>query len=1113
MSLADRCLSSFDPKARTRGNSYFQQDRVEFLGSAGLNVGCSVQGDTGDYAVSIDLQEMAVGTISAACDCPRFSRGYLCKHIWASLREIDVTVDLPGDEKLLVKRDPNVSFDLESDDDAPPVTPRGAKTSTDKPSRKSDRKSSNAWKSQFAAVKHFLNDGKRLRRSPVANIAADSRQICYVIHREDHYDVENLVLRTYERQKKQDGTWSVPQKKSISSYDVDHLGESEDAEILRTLRPATVPGHYSRYGSAYHSDGFALPKGPVKLLLPRIAATGRLFWANTADQFVREYETLKWDSRSWRLRLKVQLTEDLREIEVQPEIYAKDEIRPFAQITASYSEGVVVFQNSLSELVDKQDVRWIDLLVQRPFVPVPASEVAELFELLTTLPGVPELVLDERLEITHAQGQPTGKLVVRAPDENEGGAGQKLFIDPFFKYDDQEIASDDPRREVWLEHDGILLQRNWVTEADLLEELRQYQFEKSQDHFSDGVQLSVGVAQFVELASSLVESGWEVIAHGRPLRQLGSIEIQIESDQDWFDLRADADYGGVSASLPSLLAAMKQKSPFIVLDDGSHGILPEEWLQKYAKLAEVAEQGEDSLRFTRSQALLLDAMLAEQDVKVDLDFGKLCKKLKDFDGIAPGKEPRGFHGELRDYQRDGVGWFSFLRDFGFGGCLADDMGLGKTVQVLAMLQSRKTRRLKKGEQRLPSIVVVPKSLVFNWIDEASRFAPKLRTINYTGGDRWEALAQLEQGDLLVTTYGTLRRDIETLREIEFDYVILDEAQAVKNAKSLAAKAVRLLNSNHRLAMTGTPVENHIGELWSLFDFLNPGMLGTGEAFKRVARAANLRANDASESRNDILAWLSNAIRPFILRRTKEQVLTELPEKIEQTLVCEMTSKQNKKYNELRDYYRVHLSKTVEDKGIKRSKIHVLEALLRLRQAACDPRLLDEEAAAGAKIELLVEQLEKLIADGHKALVFSQFTSLLALVRAEFDERSWNYEYLDGKTRKRADKVERFQTDEDCSVFLISLKAGGSGLNLTAADYVFILDPWWNPAVEAQAVDRAHRIGQTKSVMAYRILCRDTVEDKIIKLQQSKRDLADAIITADKSLISELSMDDLQMLLE
>lgn len=376
-------------------------------------------------------------------------------------------------------------------------------------------------------------------------------------------------------------------------------------------------------------------------------------------------------------------------------------------------------------------------------------------------------------------------------------------------------------------------------------------------------------------------------------------------------------------------------------------------------------------------------------------------------------------------------------------------------------------------------------------------------LNYTGKARTDEAMSPADYDLVLTTYGTLHRDIVTHREMEFDYVVLDEAQSIKNAASQAAKACRLLRARHRLALTGTPVENHIGELWSIFEFLNPGQLGSATRLKRFL--------SGGRTSSEVVA---RAVRPYLLRRTKTQVLSDLPEKTEQTLFCELGEEQRKAYDELREHYRLELSGRIGRMGIGRSRIAVLEALLRLRQTACHPGLVDpariDEPAA--KLDTLLEQLSEVIDEGHKVLVFSQFTSFLAIVRRRLDERKITYEYLDGKTTDRQARVQRFQEDESCRLFLVSLKAGGQGLNLTAADYIYILDPWWNPAVEAQAVDRAHRIGQIRRVFAYRLIARDTVEEKIVALQERKRELAESIVRADESMVSSLTAEDVEMLL-
>ncbi len=511
-----------------------------------------------------------------------------------------------------------------------------------------------------------------------------------------------------------------------------------------------------------------------------------------------------------------------------------------------------------------------------------------------------------------------------------------------------------------------------------------------------------------------------------------------------------------------------------------------------------------TVRFLPSQAVLLDALLAAAPkVDVDRKFERIRERLRSFERIEPAAEPRGFRGELRAYQQDGLGWLRFLKDFGFGGCLADDMGLGKTVQVLALLQ---WRRLGGSAAGRPSLVAAPRSVLRNWAEEAARFAPRLEVLIYHGPNRRALLETFERRNLIITTYATLRIDIAELGDIDFDYAVLDEAQAIKNASSQTAKACRLLRAQYRLALTGTPVENHLGELWSIFEFLNPGMLGR---LPRLRKWSGKKSID-----QDSLSTVASALRPFILRRTKRQVLSDLPAKTEQTLYCDLTAKQRRLYGELRNHYRALLTKRISKMGIKRSKIQVLEALLRLRQAACHPGLIDKKRTkeSSAKLDVLLAQLEEVLEEGHKVLIFSQFVSLLTILRGFLDRRGITYEYLDGRTRQRKKRIERFQTDDDCRLFLISLKAGGLGLNLTAADYVYILDPWWNPAVEAQAVDRAHRIGQTRPVFAYRLISRDTVEEKILQLQAGKRELADAILTADRSLIRNLTAEDLRLLL-
>ncbi len=431
----------------------------------------------------------------------------------------------------------------------------------------------------------------------------------------------------------------------------------------------------------------------------------------------------------------------------------------------------------------------------------------------------------------------------------------------------------------------------------------------------------------------------------------------------------------------------------------------------------------------------------------------------------------------------------------------------KLVKAVAAIEDKAPKpAAKRASKRAPramppSLLVVPRSIVRNWLDEARRFAPNLRVLDLSHSERSLDDATFEQCDVALITYGTLVRDVDRLAAIDFGYVILDEAQAIKNATTRAAKAAKALKARHRLAMTGTPIENHIGELWSLFEFLNPGM---SKGLERLA----------ARSEDGDLSLVRRAVGPMILRRTKREVAKDLPERIEQTIRCDMTEAQEEHYRALVERVRADLLGAVDHMGLEKSRMEVLTGLLRLRQVACHPVLVDKrrlEAGSG-KLDTLLPMLEESAEEGRKTLVFSQFTSFLAIVRAELDARGITYEYLDGATTDRGERVARFRDDPACAVFLLSLKAGGVGLNLQAAERVILLDPWWNPAVEAQAIDRAHRIGQQRTVHALRLVCGGTVEERVLELQQKKRHLIDAIIGEDAGPLASLTRDDLEFLL-
>lgn len=607
----------------------------------------------------------------------------------------------------------------------------------------------------------------------------------------------------------------------------------------------------------------------------------------------------------------------------------------------------------------------------------------------------------------------------------------------------------------------------------------------------------------------LAASGYEIYGEeelklARVNRHRPVISFGVTSGIDWFDVQAVVSFGDVEVALGDVRRAVRKRERYVKLADGSIGEIPPEWVERYRHLFALGEETDKGLRLAHHHLTLLDQLLADSErARTDKEFERRRQHLRNFDGIKQQKLPQQFKGELRPYQKAGFDWLHFLREYRFGGCLADDMGTGKSVVTLAFLQSLRERGLRKKA----SLMVVPRSLVFNWEREASRFTPRLRLLNHATPERTQDVSDFDDYDLILTTYGLLRRDIELLMHYEFNYLILDEAQAIKNPLAETAKAARLLRGQHRLTLTGTPVENSTLELWSQFAFLNPGLLGSADYFREEFATPIERKRDEGAAQ-----FLRKMVYPFILRRTKDQVAKDLPPRTERQLVCDMEPAQRMLYNEKRDYYRALLLKLIEEDGINNARFRVLEGLLRLRQICNHPRLAEKTFRGGsAKFELLLETLATLHAEGHKALVFSQFVGMLKLLQTELKKRRFPYAYLDGQTRDRQARVDAFQEDSSIPFFLISLKAGGIGLNLTAADYVIHIDPWWNPAVEMQATDRTHRIGQDKPVFIYKLIVRDSVEEKILELQERKRALVTQLIATESSFFKSLTRDDVAAL--
>jgi superfamily II DNA or RNA helicase len=1069
MLWVNRLSSRVPPGVRNRGQRYYDDGFVDIHRGSANRVEARVHG-TRSYRVRIRINDQKV---AVDCNCPYYETDGICKHIWATL--------LAAEEDGYLSRIASMWN---------PILVRSGQSNESDDGDEADFGPTNKNASRIPEWKTQLLDlRKQIPARQTTAAAEEPQRILYIVDALDSLQHGGLIVQAAASRRKKDGSWGKPafQDRWIR---ITSIFDPIDRQIFALLGGAT---------DTYQSQTIScqtrrrLAPHSYDVLLPLLSSTDRLFLRLAANR--NELLPLRWDGEEpYQFRVRMTKGPDAEHYSVEGFLQRNGTERPLPEAELLVP-GIAVFTDSVARFDDSNAFDWVRFFRQNGPLNVPASHGGDFAVEFSQFPSLPPTEMPEEFRIETGVLSGPHELRIKAL-QNFGPYNEKQKCEIQFVYGSLKVPEAFAASAVKDFSTGRYVRRDAASEARVMERLMELGLQRV-DRWQ-GNEWYVSASRLPAMVLALVGEGWLVEAEGKLYRRPGNFSIQVVSGIDWFDLEGGADFDGQNVELPELLRAAARGENMVRLGDGSFGLLPEEWLERYRRIAGFGKSEDDELRFTRSQAGLLDALLANQpEVTFDEGFQKVRRELETFAGVDAHEAPPTFRGQLRDYQREGLGWLRFLRRFGFGGCLADDMGLGKTVQVLALLDS--------DERKGPALIVVPRSLIFNWKEEAARFTPRLRVLDLTGlgrKDRWNDIAG---HDIVLTTYGTLRRDAPILKDIRFDTIILDEAQAIKNASTESAKATRLLNGAHRLALTGTPVENSLADLWSLFEFLNPGLLGNAAIF-RSQTAANLSAETAS--------LLSKALRPFILRRTKDQVAKELPSKTEQTIYCELETAQKKLYNELREHYRASLLGKIERDGIRKSRMHILEALLRLRQAACHPGLIDSTRVddPSAKFDALLPDLREVIAEQHKALVFSQFTSLLSILKAKLDDEGIAYEYLDGKTRDRESRVRRFQEDRGCPLFLISLKAGGVGLNLTAADYVFLLDPWWNPAAETQAIDRSHRIGQTRRVFAYRLITKDTVEEKVLELQKSKRELADSILTTDNSVLAGLDRESLELLL-
>jgi non-specific serine/threonine protein kinase len=1098
--LTSKLLDSYpyshyaDPKTIQRGRAYYTEERVwdMTLSPDGSTAVCTVVGDLGEYTVEIELDQSS-GNLYFDCNCA-YAENHFCKHMVAAALELS---EYLGEEE----------NDLgDKTDDLPhPYLPQRPQPVI-------------GWQTKLEQT--LANLPRPAAGSNIQRYAA-----VFLLAKEEYYAYSSFNFMPFIIKARD---WNALQgldpgdTETINDLlDQNHewikYGEQPYAQIrpagCLNLPPETISflnflQQYTRFFGGAHTIATYFPM-IARLQIP-------VFLANRYKRTVRSRLHILPEP----VDIQVLFTREEKYLVLQAalQVAGSTPVKGKAEII-SYNPPWLLMEDKIFTLKHSGN---LSILSSFP-IEIPETQ-ADLFRekyLRRIAESLP--VKSDLIHWHEVKAEPVPRLYLH--DDK----GNLLRADLRFGYGEHEFAATKSEETLAVETvpdswDLIRIHRQRERERHFYQLLTDpiYRLKRSDKSRPFGTfELRARAHPFDFLLYSipqLTQAGFEIYGEenlkaGRINRATPTLRVHITSGIDWFDLKTVVEFGDQQISLHDLRKAMKRGERYVKLADGSVGQIPEEWLSKYKHLWNLAEETEEGFRLSDLHLPLIDTLLEENaTVQTPPDLIQRRERLRAFERIAPQPLPKGFTGELRPYQKHGFDWLHFLKEYKFGGILADDMGLGKTVQVLAYLQSIKEFRAERSDppgerSRSAALLVVPKSLIVNWQRESEKFTPDLRFLEYLGNLRSKDTSVFNDYDVVLTTYGTMLRDVEILRGYKFSHIILDESQAIKNPLAKSARAARLLNGDHRIVMTGTPVENNTFELWSQFAFLNPGLLGNLDYFKREF-ANPIESGGDEES----AALLRKLTYPFILRRTKEQVAPELPPRSERIIYTDMDSAQKKLYTQTRERYRAELLGLIESEGINDARFRILEGLLRLRQIAIHPALVEKSYRGEApKFEVLLDTLETLQAENHKALIFSQFVETLKLVRRELDERKIKYVYLDGQTPNRQSRVDLFQNDPSFPFFLISLKAGGVGLNLTAADYVLHLDPWWNPAVEMQASDRAHRIGQDKPVFVYKIIARDTVEEKILQLQEKKRALVKNIIATESSFFKSLTKDDVKTL--
>lgn len=971
-----------------------------------------------------------------------------------------------------------------------------------------------------------------------SNPFASNRRLVYVLSLElDSSKRRRVRLELFTSKI---GSTGKEGRESVGFYDVKPYTQVNnppqyaqvEADILRMMA-ASSKTMYGYGGGGLH--GLLEDNEMTQILLKKLLITGRCFWGKVDVPLV--LSTPRPAVLSWRVT-----NSGAQETVL--------ESTPEAQITLPFSPPwyIETLTGEMGVLEPNVSPERVDLFLQCPPVaPEALTQFRQAFEKLEDLPA------PKPLEIKREKPTLTPRLTLYTQEYQSWPGSAAMTVDTAaleYVYGNTVVPANSKDTTLNYYHEGVLtiLERDTNAERIALHALSQFEFmpvkrvfygfsdDKLHHYalFGDSAVQKKSWLEFVQQGlASLEARGWEIVFDDsfryqvvKPESWYGNVQ---DSNEGWFGLELGVIVEGQQVSLIPLLVSLLQTmsnklstEALAAMPDDEQILVPYGHKQLALTVSRVRPilsvllelYLKDSLVDGKLHLPLLDAgRLLELEEALDVRWLgadrllELGKRLRDFDGIQQVKVPEGFQGTLRPYQEQGLAWLQFLRDYGLNGILADDMGLGKTLQALAHVLIEK----QAGRATTPSLVVAPTSLMHNWQAEAKRFTPELKVVVLHGKERKQHFEKIANADLVLTTYPLVVRDVDELKKHQFHLLILDEAQYVKNAKTNSFKTVAAFKANHRLCLSGTPLENHLGELWSLFNFLMPGFLGTSDQFKRLYRTPIEKNGDDVRQRQ-----LARRIKPFILRRDKATVAKELPPKSEMVVPIQLEDDQRDLYETLRVSMHERVREEIDKKGLARSQIMILDALLKLRQSCCDPRLLSIKEAkkvkGSAKLEWLTDTLPSLLEEGRKVLIFSQFATLLGLLEDLLENLKIPYAKITGQTQDRATQIEKFQSGK-VGVFLITLKAGGVGLNLTAADTVIHYDPWWNPAAEKQATDRAHRIGQDKPVFVYKLIAAGSIEEKILKMQERKAALAAGILSGSLSKTVSLSQDDVRMLFE